>query len=49
LSAQIVAGSDHTGRQVFLVVLVDVEDGLAAFGLFHAVAVTVPESSPGQA
>jgi hypothetical protein len=49
LPAEIVGSGNHAGRQVFLVVLIDVEDGLAAFGLFHAVAVAVPESSSGQA
>ena len=49
LAAQVVRRGDHAGCQVFLVVLVDVEDGLSAFGLFHTVAVAVPESSSGQA
>jgi len=38
---QIIRGSHHPSRQILFVVLVDVEDGLAAFGLFHTVAVTV--------
>jgi hypothetical protein len=33
----------------FFVILINVEDGLAAFGLLDTVAITAPVSSPGQA
>ena len=41
LTAKVVGGGDDAGGDVFLVVLVNVKDGLAAFRLLDAVAVTI--------
>ena len=41
LTAKIIGGSDHTGGDIFLVVLVDVKDSLAAFRLLDTVAVAI--------
>ena len=49
MSAKVIGGSDDAGGDVFLVVLIDVEDGLAAFRLLDTVAVAIPESTSGQA
>jgi hypothetical protein len=41
LAAEVVVGGHHAGGRVLLVVLVDVEDGLAVLRLHHPVAVAV--------
>ena len=45
LPAQIIRSGDYTGSKIFLVILIDIENSLAAFGLFHTVAVAVPVSN----
>ena len=47
MSPKIIISGNHTGGHVFLVILVDVENVLAAFSLLNAVAVAViDEASP---
>lgn len=46
-AAAVVVGGHHPGGEVLLVVLVDVEDGLAALGLLHPAAVTVVDEAGG--
>ena len=41
MTAQIVGGGDHAGGDVFLVILINIEDGLTAFRLLDTVAVAV--------
>ena len=41
MSPKIIISSDRDGSHVFLVIPVDVEDGLAAFSLLNTVAVAV--------